>query len=469
MASYSTVVTLPSGKKVRGIIENGKTRLKDGSRPPAGSLVETRGGTFKVGTSGSQKVDNKKSTNVKEISGGRNSSGKSSGKSGGSSRSIAVRDYFKDYNYNVDYDPNTKNIRVYDPNTGHSAMITTGFYDNPSGKAYISPDMATRVLNTIASGKYTYKPGGQQQTALQSIAGAIVKQPVEQPLQQQGIAPKFNFPEYQKINYPYLSLNEALAKAQKLYNPAYQLQLLRANETFSQDYRNLPYYLNAKGQAFGGLREAGEKGLSQEHAKALATAGFQYQQLLNQAAQQLYEQSKEEALQAEQQDYTRYLNARDRAYQMYRDYVGDQKYLSEREYQKLRDAINDLWKQREYERQLSLDEFNKKMKEKGFDLDQSNLNLAWAQYNLAKDKFNYQKDLDALNDRTGSNIDYADIAQAAIRLAQNDPRVIEQGGSMTAEEFNKIVQEYLEQIFDTIAKGSFYTDRGSLFSDTYPR
>jgi hypothetical protein len=282
------------------------------------------------------------------------------------------------------------------------------------------------------------------------------------------IIPTFSFPEYQKAKYPYLSLNEALERVKKLYNPAYQLEQLRANEAFSQEFRNLPYYLNVKGQAFSGLREAAERGLSQEHAKALAAAGFQHQQLLNQAAQQLYGQSQQEAQQAEQQDYARYLNARDRAYQMYRDYIGDQKYLSEREYQKLRDAIEDIWKQREYERQKDLDEFNKELKMKGLNLDQSQLNLAWAQYNLAKDKFNYQKELDKLEKEQGIKTNYETIAQLAINLAQQDPRVknaIASGEEMSAEDFWKIVQEYRNQLLGSISLGSFMEERDNTMYD----
>lgn len=50
--SYGTTVTLPGGKKVTATIKDGVTYMSDGSRPPAGSIVETKGGTFVMGSDG---------------------------------------------------------------------------------------------------------------------------------------------------------------------------------------------------------------------------------------------------------------------------------------------------------------------------------------------------------------------------------------------------------------------------------
>lgn len=50
-------VTLPSGEKVEGVIKDGKTYLKDGSRVPVGALVDTgAGGVWKMTTSGGVKA-----------------------------------------------------------------------------------------------------------------------------------------------------------------------------------------------------------------------------------------------------------------------------------------------------------------------------------------------------------------------------------------------------------------------------
>lgn len=50
--SYDTTVTLPGGRKVTATVRDGVTYMSDGSRPPAGSIVETRGGTFVMGSDG---------------------------------------------------------------------------------------------------------------------------------------------------------------------------------------------------------------------------------------------------------------------------------------------------------------------------------------------------------------------------------------------------------------------------------
>lgn len=67
---------------------------------------------------------------------------------------VALRNYFENKGYAVDYDSSTGNIRVYDPNTGNSSMIMKGAYSNIGGTAYATNDVLKSVENEIASGKY---------------------------------------------------------------------------------------------------------------------------------------------------------------------------------------------------------------------------------------------------------------------------------------------------------------------------
>jgi len=80
---------------------------------------------------------------------------------------VAVRDTFEsdNYKYKVQYDNATGVIRVYDPNTGHSATIDKNNYKIVDGKAYIAPNIAENVVKTISSGKYTLPGYGSTSTA----------------------------------------------------------------------------------------------------------------------------------------------------------------------------------------------------------------------------------------------------------------------------------------------------------------
>jgi len=72
----------------------------------------------------------------------------------GKARNIPLRDYFEASGYKVEYLEDSKHIRVYDPETGHSAMLSKDFYDVEKNKAYISEDMVKRIEQTIKEGKY---------------------------------------------------------------------------------------------------------------------------------------------------------------------------------------------------------------------------------------------------------------------------------------------------------------------------
>jgi hypothetical protein len=485
VATYQTTVTLPNGKKVTGYIKDGRTTLADGSRPPVGSTVQTAGGTFKVTDSGSQKVDETKSKVTKTSSG----SSKSSKSSGGS---VGIRDYFEGQGYNVYYDQGSGNIRIYDSNTGHSAMLTPGFYNiDRSGKSHTDTETAQRVLDTIASGKYKLPGyGGSTQQPSFSITTPDLEQKLIEQLQAQYEIPEFSFPEYKDPNIKYMSLEQAYKLGKNLYDPNYQMQLMRANEAYSQAVRDLPYYLNVRGQAEGGIREGAEQELSQEHAKALATAGFQHEALLNQVAQQLQDRSRAEAMQLQQQDYQRYLDARNLAYQQYRDLAGDQRYADERTYSRVMDALGyasqkelqereEKRYQKQYEDAMKQWEKEFQLKEllglEGLKISQSELELKKAAQRLAeKDAENdwsikwanlRLQEQAAKEGRKAPTIDWIKINEMAIKLATDDDRVKGAGwfGSSGAkgQEFWNIVDEYKDYLLRELIGGSVIDQIGA--------
>lgn len=481
MATYQTTVTLPNGKKVTGYIKDGRTTLADGSRPPVGSTVQTAGGTFKVTDSGSQKVDETKSKVTKTSSG----SSKSSKSSGGS---VGIRDYFEGQGYNVYYDQGSGNIRIYDSNTGHSAMLTPGFYNiDRSGKSHTDTETAQRVLDTIASGKYKLPGyGGSTQQPSFSITTPDLEQKLIEQLQAQYEIPEFYFPEYKDPNIKYMSLEQAYKLGKNLYDPNYQMQLMRANEAYSQAVRDLPYYLNVRGQAEGGIREGAEQELSQEHAKARATAGFQHEALLNQVAQQLQDRSRAEAMQLQQQDYQRYLDARNLAYQQYRDLAGDQRYADERTYSRIMDALGyasqkelqereEKRYQKQYEDAMKQWEKEFQLKEllglEGLKISQSELELKKAAQRLAeKDAENdwsikwanlRLQEQAAKEGRKAPTIDWIKINEMAIKLASEDVRVNMSYGDERGPEFWNIVDEYKDYLLRELIGGSVIDQIGA--------
>jgi len=150
-------------------------------------------------------------------------------------RNIELRSTFESKGYVVEYDDKTKNIRVYDPKTGHSAMVTPGSYniDPKTGKAKISQDTVNRVMETISSGKYKL-PGyggsssGSSSSSKTPTSSSKSKAPTSPSKPYEGhIKNYFGTPENYAIA---IQLKEALG--QPLDDPA-------AAEAFKRDYPHL--------------------------------------------------------------------------------------------------------------------------------------------------------------------------------------------------------------------------------------
>ncbi|AYO30864.1 hypothetical protein D2962_09755 [Biomaibacter acetigenes] len=88
------------------------------------------------------------------------------------SSGVAVRSTFEPQGLKVDFDSSTGVIRVYDPKTGHSATIDKNNYKIINGKAYIAPNVAQNVKNTISSGKYTLPGYGSSLTKSPTAPGS---------------------------------------------------------------------------------------------------------------------------------------------------------------------------------------------------------------------------------------------------------------------------------------------------------
>jgi len=163
----------------------------------------------------------KPSSTTGTSSSGKTSSSSSSGKSSQSSSNVQTRQYFENKGYTVEYLPESGNIRVYDPKTGHSSMIMKGAYTENAGVSTISPDIANKIESTIASGKYTYTPGNQQQ-----LTGGVS----EGKYSLEDLLEKFN-EHLDKYSIPYeQALRDLLAQVPRYKMPNEEELLRRAKQ-----------------------------------------------------------------------------------------------------------------------------------------------------------------------------------------------------------------------------------------------
>ena len=68
---------------------------------------------------------------------------------------------------------------------------------------------------------------------------------------------------------PYMSMDEALKRAGEQLSPTEELNRMNLLKTYMEQREKLPQYLNARGQAFGGLRAGLETELTQDEARSL--------------------------------------------------------------------------------------------------------------------------------------------------------------------------------------------------------
>ena len=88
---------------------------------------------------------------------------------------------------------------------------------------------------------------------------------------------------------PYMSMDEALKRANEQLNPTEELNRMNMLNTYRQQREKLPQYLNARGQAFGGLRGGLETELTQDEAMALEELSLRSAAEKQNVAQSLYQ------------------------------------------------------------------------------------------------------------------------------------------------------------------------------------
>ena len=120
-------------------------------------------------------------------------------------------------------------------------------------------------------------------------------------------------PQYPDLNLSYnmrnvLSEEEAARRAQGVLGPQYDLLAMETAKKFGDERKRLPYYLNARGQLYGGLRAGGEARLTQEEAQTTDKQKLTAQAELAKLAQAFRQEDEQSAI-----------SEADRNYQMQRD------------------------------------------------------------------------------------------------------------------------------------------------------
>ncbi|MEW6183852.1 MAG: hypothetical protein AB1500_11900 [Bacillota bacterium] len=129
---------------------------------------------------------------------------------------------------------------------GNISMPFTGIY---GGKAYTRPEYLNYLGTILGMGK--------QQTPEQMMNFEMPPQPE---------MPQFDlqYPDIQGMSY-----EEAMRRAAGEIDPQTALSRMSIMQAIAKRRERLPLELNMKGQLFGGLREGGEMGLTQEQAQSI--------------------------------------------------------------------------------------------------------------------------------------------------------------------------------------------------------
>ena len=224
-------------------------------------------------------------------------SGGGSTSSGAGTSTFPIRSYFEGLGYKVEWQGHGKPIRVYNPETGHSANIMPENYSLVGGTAYAPEWVAGAVKGTIRGGKYTL-PGYSDQSVRDAILRLTrdwAERPAYSERELRQLIRGLLAQQYQPPEVPRITWEEAFQRAQQFVEPEAELARQRTLARFLELRERLPYTLAARGQLRGGLRAGAEAALTQQEAMALNEIALMKEAQRAQLAQAIYENDQEAA------------------------------------------------------------------------------------------------------------------------------------------------------------------------------
>ena len=111
---------------------------------------------------------------------------------------------------------------------------------------------------------------------------------------------------YSRPSYNVLSIQDALSQARSQLDPMKDLSVERVQESYDQEKKKLPQYLNARGQVFGGARVIGEKNLFNDESRQINDINTQNDAQVSSVAQQLMQRSQDRADTQSAQDFNQW-------------------------------------------------------------------------------------------------------------------------------------------------------------------
>lgn len=151
----------------------------------------------------------------------------------------------------------------------------------------------------------------------------------------------FNTSSYRPRSYSALSTEDAYAQAGAQLNPLAELARARVNQQYATEKRNLPQYLNARGQSMGGARIIGEENLLNTQAGNLNNIDMTNNAQVASLAGNLQEKSQNRADALSAQDQDRWKFATQLALQKWQTQLGQSNADRSFNYGVGRDAVGD--------------------------------------------------------------------------------------------------------------------------------
>ena len=131
-------------------------------------------------------------------------------------------------------------------------------------------------------------------------------------------------PTYQRPDYPGMDWQTAYSQAAAQLDPAAQMLKKRTEEAYAKEKEQLPQYLNARGQVFGGARIIGENNLFKEQTDKINAIDTQNNAAVASLAQTLMDRAQARAGTMAAQDYNQWSDAADRSFRAYQVGLGQQ-------------------------------------------------------------------------------------------------------------------------------------------------